>query len=118
MGVALSAKKAAALLPKFRKLQMNLSLIICIVTGVLVCASVVFEWKLRLGKVTLGVYWITSLVGAAVCLAVGVLAHVCVRQVEQLFAKRGASLVVAVHGVVPSRPTAVQAVIAVAVDYD
>lgn len=80
MGVALSAKKSggvvaasnAALLSKFRKLQMNLSLIICIVTGVLVCASVVFEWKLRLGKVTLGVYWITSLVGAAVCLAVGV----------------------------------------------
>ena len=62
----------AALLPKFRKLQMNLSLIICIVTGVFVCASVVFEWKLRLGKVTLGVYWIASLVGAAVCLAVGV----------------------------------------------
>ena len=49
---------------------------------------------------------------------VGVLTHVCVRQVEQLFAKRGASLVVAVHGVVPSRPTAVQIVVAVAVDFE
>lgn len=43
---------------------MTISLTIAIVTGVLVCASVVFLPSLKLGRIRLGTYWLASLVGA------------------------------------------------------
>lgn len=50
---------------------MSLSLAIAIVTGALVCVSVVFRPSVKIGKVEIGTYWVVSLVGAIVCLAVG-----------------------------------------------
>lgn len=50
---------------------MTISLTIAIVTGVLVCASVVFLPSLKLGRIRLGTYWLASLVGAIVCLFCG-----------------------------------------------
>lgn len=50
---------------------MTISLTIAIVTGVLVCASVVFLPSVKIGKAEAGTYWIVSLLGASACLIGG-----------------------------------------------
>lgn len=52
---------------------MNISLIICIITGILICLSVIFKPEIRVGKIRLGSYFIVSLAGAFAILVSGAL---------------------------------------------
>ena len=50
---------------------MLFTLVVAGITGLGVCASVIFKPEIAIGKIRIGTYWIVSLAGAVVLLAFG-----------------------------------------------